>query len=215
MKNNYATFRPKTFRDLSAETREQELGHFQEVLRKGDPITHVLLSDWASTSDSRSALLAGGVWGGIRWPKGLGKPKTLNITGGFNVVHEFWKIAGVDTGGGNTPDTASWKIQPAPSLWDASTDSDYRVAFFFFAGGGGINGNRLTISLAHVSWEISLLLSPGTIRLDPYGLVEFGSLGERIVLADFEVKHLPYSRGRFIQPLGPAIDSDLYKQPST
>lgn len=215
MDSSYESYKPRSFRDLGAETRVQELRHFQEVLRKGDPITHVLLSEWASNSDSRSALLAGGVWGGIRWPKGLGKPKTPSITDGFTVVHEFWKIDAVDTGGGNTPDTATWKTQPAPSVWDASTESEYRVAFFFFAGGGGINPNRLTVSLAHVSWNISLLLSPGTIRLDPYGLVEFGSLGERIVLADFEVKHQPYSRGRFIQPLGPAIDSDLYKQPST
>ncbi len=56
-------------------TGHEELRHFQEVLRKGDPITHVLLSEWASNSDSRGALLAGGVWGGIRWPNGLVSPK--------------------------------------------------------------------------------------------------------------------------------------------
>ena len=105
------------------------------------------------------------------------------------MVHEFWKIDAVDTGGGNNIDRGSWKVQPAPSVWDASTDSEYRVGFFFFAGGGGINPNRLTVSLAHVSWDISLLVSPGTLRLDPYGIAPFGSLGERIVFADFEVIH--------------------------
>ena len=215
MKSNYDNFRPRSFRDLDAETRVQELRHFQEVLRKADPITHVLLSEWVSSSDSRSALLAGGVWGGIRWPKGLGKPKTPSITGGFSVVHEFWKIDAVDTGGGHYIDKGRWKTQPAPSVWDASPDSEYRVAFFFFAGLGGINPNRLTVSLAHVSWDISLLLSPGTLRLDPYGFGSFGSLGERIVFPDFEVKHEPYRRDRSIQPLGPAVDSDLFKQSST
>ena len=215
MDRSYESYKLRSFRDLGAEARVQELRHFQEVLRKGDSITHVLLSEWASNSDSRGALLAGGVWGGIHSPKGLGKPKTPSITGGFSIVHEFWKIDAVDTGGGNNVDRGSWKVQPAPSVWDASTDSDYRVGFFFFAGGGGINPNRLTVSLAHVSWDVSLLVSPGTLRLDPYGIASFGSLGERIVFPDFEVIHQPYTRGRSIQPLGPVLDSDLYKQPST
>ena len=57
-------------------------------------------------------------------------------------------------------------------------------------------------------------ISPGILQLDPYAIGPFGSLGERIVFPDFEVKHEPYRRG-FIQPLGPAVDSDLYKQPIT
>ena len=64
MDSNYESFKPRSYRDLGAEARVQELRHFQEVLRKGRPITHVLLSEWASNSDSRSALLTGGVSGG-------------------------------------------------------------------------------------------------------------------------------------------------------
>ena len=165
-------------------------------------------------SDDRVAMLAGGVWGGIRWPKSLGKPRTPSITGGFSVLHEYKKIEGVDEGGGHIKDVSKWKVQPAPSVWDASTDSEHRVAFFFFAGGGGINPNRLTVRLASVSWEISVLVSPGYLRLDPYGFGEFGNLGERVVFPDFEVTHVPYRRDRSIQPLGPAKDAELYKQPS-
>ena len=110
-----------------------------------------------STSDSRHALLAGSVWGGIRWPKGLGKPKTPSLTGGFSIVHEFWEHDFAATKGGSNIDRGTWETQPAPSVWMPGPEFEYRVGFFFFAGGGGINPNRLTVSLAHVSWDISLL----------------------------------------------------------
>ena len=215
MENNYENSRPKTFRDLGAEARVQELRSLQDVLKQPDPITHFLLSDWVSASDNRTALLAGSVWGGIHWPKALGKPKTPSITGGFSIVHEFKRIEFVDQGGGHYKDISKFEIQPPPSVWDASSGSEHRVAFFFFAGGGGINPNRLTVTLASVSWELSLLVGSGYLRLDPYGFSDFGNLGERIVMPDYEVKHEPYSRSRSIQPLGPVKDSELCKQPNT
>jgi hypothetical protein len=213
MASDYEHSKPKTFRDLSAETRVQELRHFQDVLRRPDPITHTLLRDWVSGSENRTALIEGTVWGGIRWPKTLGKPKTPSITGGFTIVHEYKKITANDGGGGNNIDTSKWKIQPAPSVWDASSQTHYRVAFFFYAGGGGINPNRMTVRLASVAWELSPLVTPGYLRLDPYGFDDFGNLGERVVFPDYEVKHQPYSRGRSIVPLGPVRDSELFKQP--
>jgi hypothetical protein len=215
MDNNYENSKPKSFRDLGAEARVQELHSLQEVLRRPNPITLPLLSDWVSASDNRRALLAGGVWGGIRWPKALGKPKTPSITAGFSIVHEFKMVDLVDQGGGNYKDLGHFKIQPAPSVWDASSVTEYRVGFFFFAGGGGINPNRLTVKLASVSWEIGLLVGPGYLRLDPYGFSDFGNLGERIVFPDYEVNHQPYTLGRSIQPLGPAKNAELYKQPNT
>jgi hypothetical protein len=215
MEINCENSKPKTFRDLGAEARVEELHSLQHVLERPDPITHAQLSDWVSASDNRRALLAGSVWGGIHWPKSLGKPKTASITGGFSIVHEFKRIEYIDQGEGHIIDISKFKLQPAPSVWDASSGSEYRVAFFFFAGGGGINPNRLTVTFASVSWELSLLVGPGYLRLDPYGYSDFGNLGERVVFPDYEVKHQPYSRGRSIQTLGSARDSELFKQPNT
>lgn len=215
METNYENSRPRTFRDLNAEARVEELRHLQDVLKRPDPIVHPLLSDWVSASDNRRALLAGSVWGGIRWPKALGRPKTPSITDGFNIVHEFKKINFIDQGGGHYKDISRFVRQPAPSVWDASSGSEYRVAFFFFAGGGGINPNRLTVTLANVSWELSLLVGPGYLRLNPYGYSDFGNLGERIVFPDYEVKHQAYSHLKSVQPLGPLKDSELCKQSNT
>jgi len=202
-----------TYRSLSADDRRQTLRHLQDLLIKPDPITHSLLSDWASQSDSRAAVLVGGVWGGVHWPKGLGRPKTASITGAIEVVHEYRKVQLVDLGGGHVKDIGPWIVQRRPSLWDASTETHFRVGFFFFAGGGGINPNRLTVSLAHVSWQLTPFMSPGTLSLDPHGYGDFGNLGERVVMPDFEIRHHPYSLTRSIRPLGPIKDAGLYRQP--
>ena len=211
METIHEASRQTSFRDLSGEARAQEFLHLKDMVGRPDPITHLTLSDFISASDNRRALLAGSVWGGIRWPKSLGRPKTPSITAGFNIVHEFKRIELVDGGAGGISDIGEFWTQPAPSVWDASSASEYRVAFFFFAG-GGINPNRLIVSLANVHWDINPHIRSGYLRLDPYGYSDFGNLGERVVLPDFEVRHQPYSRGRSIQPLGPAKDSDLYKQ---
>jgi hypothetical protein len=213
MANNYETTSVKGIRELTGEARAQELLHLKDMVARPDPITLVTLSDFISASDNRKALLAGSVWGGIRWPKSLGRPKTPSITAGFNIVHEFKVIDYEDLGGGSYQDTSTFRTQPAPSFWDASSASEYRVAFFFFAGGGGINPNRLIVSLASVHWDINPHIRAGRLRLDPYGYSDFGNLGERVVFPDFVVQHVPYISGRSIQPLGPAKDSELYKQP--
>jgi hypothetical protein len=92
-------------------------------------------------------------------------------------------------------------------VWDASSGSDHRVAFLFWAGDlKKINENRLTVRLASVTWEFGTLVGPGTLRLSPYGYDGFGTFGERIVFPDFEVVHQPYRADQSIHPLGPLKD---------
>ena len=215
MDSNCFVTRASTFRSLSADDRRQALRQLQDMLIKPDPITHSLLSDWVSQSagGAAAAVLAGGVWGGVRWPKGLGRPKTASITGAVDLVHQYRRIKLVDEGGGRYKDVGQWKVQPRPSVWDASTESHFRIGFFFFAGPGGINPNHLTVSLAHVSWQLTPFMGPGTLSLDPYGYGDFGNLGERVVIPDFEIRHHPYSLVRSIRPLGPVRDTALYRQP--
>jgi len=202
----------RTFRSLSADERRQALRRLEDLI-KADPITHRSLSVFALQSDGHAAVLAGGVWGGVRWPKALGRPKTTSITGAIDIIHEYRRVDLIDEGGGRVKDIGLWKVQPPPSLWDASTDSHFRIGFFFFAGGGGIHPNRLTVTLAHVSWQLSLLVGHGTLSLDPHGYAPFGNLGERVVLPDFEIRLQPYSVDRSIRPLGPLKDAEAFRQP--
>ena len=86
-------------------------------------------------------------------------------------------------------------LQPAPSVWDATKDAgEYRVGFFFFAGGGGINPNRLTVKLAPVPWEKVGQIVPGYRQLNPLGYSDFVSLGKWLVI--------PISRSRTCLILG-------------
>jgi hypothetical protein len=197
---------PRTFRNLGTEARRQVLQSLQMELRKPDPITPERLVEWVKVSDDRGALLTGSVWGGIRWPKVVGKPKTPNITGGFSIVHELKDIKYVDLGSGDYQDVGTWAVRPAPSVWDATIDDDhYRVAFLFFAG-LGIFPNRLTVTLTNISWDFGIFTGPGYLRLDPIRYSDFTDQGERIVIPDFEVQHVPYSYVKYIHSLGPGRD---------
>ena len=199
--------RPRRYRDLDMETRARELTSLQTELNKPSPITHLRLSEWAFESDDRIALLRGGVWGGIHWPKAMGKPLTPSITGGFIIVHEFKEVKFSDLGGGSYRDDGRYVVQPAPSVWDATKDADvYRVGFFFFAGLGGINPNKLTVTLAPVAWENTVHIRAGYRQLDPMlGYRPFGSLGEFIVIPDFEVRQVPYHLGSYVKALQPSL----------
>ena len=187
------------------EARVRELASLQIELNKPHAITQRALSEWALESDERSALLWGGVWGGIHWPKGLGRPLTPSITGGFTIVHEWFEHKFVDAGGGSIVDTGKYLVQPAPSVWDATTADEYRVGFFFFAGLGGVNPNKLTVKLAPVPWEKVGHIRAGYRQLDPQlGYAPFGSLGKPRVIPDYLVRHVPYPRGTYVQPLEPS-----------
>ena len=194
---------PRTYRDLNRESRVRELASLQDELHRPEPITHLRLTDWASASTDRRALLKGAVWGGIHWPKGMGKPLAPSITAGFTVTHEFKRLDFVDVGGSDYRDRSTYVLQAAPSVWDATKDpSEYRVGFFFFAGGGGVNPNRLTVKLAPVAWEKVGQIVPGYRQLSPLRYSDFGNLGKWLVIPDFEVTHVPYPRSRYIQSMG-------------
>jgi hypothetical protein len=188
------------------ETRVRELASLQTELNKHKAITQRALSEWALESDDRSVLLWGGVWGGIRWSKGLGRPLTPSIMDGFTIVHEWFKHKFVDAGGGGLVETGKFLVQPPPSVWDATTADEYRVGFFFFAGLGGLNPNKLTVKLAPVPWEKvrQMHVRAGYRQLDPQlGYAPFGSLGKPRVIPDYVVRHVPYRSGTYMQPLEP------------
>ena len=199
--------RPRSYRDLDVQTRAKELASLQTELNKPSPLTHLQLSEWASVSEDRIALLRGGVWGGIHWQKAMGKPLTSSITDGFIIVHEFKELKFSDLGGGSYRDDSRYVVQPTPSVWDATKDANiYRVGFFFFAGGGGINPNKLTVTLAPVAWGKGVQIRAGYRQLDPIGYSPFGNLGELVVIPDFEVRHVPYHLGSYVKALQPSLN---------
>jgi hypothetical protein len=212
MGNAYATSRPRTYRDLGAEARDLELKSLGDRMLKPDPITPHALSEWVSGSDDRTALLEGTAWGAIRWPKALGRPKSASITEAFVVGHQVRTGTLLSLpGGSNTPSYGDWSDAQAPSVWDASLESEYRVAFMFHAkvndkNALGLKTNKLTFTFSSVRWQRGPLAAPGTFRIDPFAWSDFASSGERKVFPDFEVVSVPYRIDRFIQPLGPSRD---------
>jgi len=203
-----ATERPRVFRDLDPEARARELASLQAEIFRPDPITVQRLNEWVSLSDDRQALLRGGVWCDIRWSKTLGRPQAPSITAGFTVTHEFERIEFSDLGGGSYRDDSHYVLQPTPSLWDAtnSKSDEYRVGIFFFAGGGGINPNRLSVTLAPVPWTVAEHVRSGYRELDPRAYRPFGNLGDPVVIPDYVVRHVPYHFGAYVQALEPSID---------
>jgi hypothetical protein len=194
----------RTYRNLGTQARRQVMQSLQTELLHAAPITPERLADWVKVSDDRGAFLTGSVWGGIRWPKAIGRPRTPGITGGFDIVHQLKDVKYVDGGSGDYSDIGAWAVRPAPSVWDATIDDGhYRVAFQFFAG-LGIFPNRLTVTLTDVAWDIGIFAGPGYLRLDPVRYSDFLDQGKPIVIPDFEVQHVPYSYVRYIHSLGPA-----------
>jgi hypothetical protein len=200
--------KPSTFRDLPGNIRRSELVHLQEVIRGRVTITSELLSDWVSSSDNRRALLDATVWGVIRWPKTLGLPQTPRLADGFSVVHQSKKDVTADDGTGTYPDGGKSMFLPqaAPSVWDSSSESEYRVSFFFFAPADHFTMHRLIVQLASVPWNIGTPGTRGTLRLSPFGIPDFWSLDRPFVIPPFEVKLDLYRRTFSIWPLGPSAD---------
>lgn len=196
--------RVRTLLDLGTQEKAQALASLNEFVARPSPATHASLSHWVGEIDDRAALLAGSVWCGIRWAKALGRPKTPTLGAGFAVTHESKPIQYESLPGSIYEETGKWRFEDDVSLWDASTETEHRVAILMYARLGALSLNRLTVKLADsVNWDISLATGAGYLRLDPYGYAPFQSLaGERIVLPDFELKLSAYSRGG-IEPIGP------------
>ena len=209
MANIEAKLRQRTYRDLTGEQRVRELASLRDQILKPDPITPHALTEWASGSADRRALLAGAVWGGIRWSRSLGRPRATSITDGFTITHQTRTPTLVDQGATNASIDEEWFDAPAPSVWDATgKEGGYRVGFFLYARHSvkslGFRNNRLMVTFAAVPWDREPLATRGHLRLDPIGRIEFANLGEPRVIPDFEVVLDPYQLERFIQPLGPA-----------
>jgi hypothetical protein len=181
------------FVDLDADVRTRELMSLQHELKT--PLTQERLAAWVGQSIQRRALVAGTVWGTIRWEKSLGRPIGAYLADGFTVAHRYYFWTLVVDQGGLVKQVGKWEQLPPPSLYDLPDAGDeYRVGItsphvqqFFW--------NCIEVRLApHVHWEISAsvdLRTAGYKRVEPteqcFSRLEKGS---HTVLPDFKVLHV-------------------------
>lgn len=193
---------PKTFHDLDPRVRARELASLQDELnRRPDPITKKRLDRWVGAAIDRKSLMTGAVFGGIRWPKSIGRPSTPAIFGGFEIKHEYEAIKAVAGPGGGLHDASTWVDQPDPSLRDDSKEDYHRIAFMFFAVYFWPN-HLITRLLPEVHWARPAGLPVGYRRLNPLGFLPFTNLGEWTVLPDLVVEHHPWLERRGIRAFG-------------
>jgi hypothetical protein len=160
--------RPRAFRDLDPKVRARELASLQEELRRPDPITKKRLDRWIGAAVDRKSLMTGAVFGGIRWPKAIGKPSTPTLFGGFEIKHDYLAKKYEVTPGGAIHEVSTWEGQPDPSRRDDSKEDYHRIAFMFFAV--YFWPNRLTTRLLpEIHWDRPAGLPAGSRRLNPLG----------------------------------------------
>ena len=179
-----------TFRDLDVETRARELGSFRDEVYANGSLTRKALQKWIGGAIARQRLLAGVVFGHIRWPKSLGRPLTPNLGDAFEFLHRRLNLNGVDTASG--PEKRGvFQTMPAPFVHDASTADEYRVAFQFF----GELFNHFDYRMREGPWERPAGLRPGYRFLDPDRIVPFTCDGtQTIFLDDIQVRYVPLIR---------------------
>ncbi|OAI41800.1 hypothetical protein AYO41_05225 [Verrucomicrobia bacterium SCGC AG-212-E04] len=179
-----------TFRDLDLETRARELASFRDEVYENGPLTQKAVQKWIGGAIARQRLLAGVVFGHIRWPKSLGRPLTPSLGDAFEFVHKRKNLNGADSASG-TVNTSVLQTMPAPFVHDASTVDEYRVAFQFF----GELFNHFNYRMREGPWERPAGLRPGYRFLDPYEIVPFTSDGtQTIFLEDIQVRYVPLIR---------------------
>jgi hypothetical protein len=179
-----------TFRDLDLETRARELASFRDEVYKNGPLTQKAVQKWIGGAIARQRLLAGVVFGHIRWPRSLGRPLTPKLGDAFEFLHQRRNLKGVDSASG-VIDKSTFQTMPAPFVHDASTADEYRVAFQFFAE----LFNHFSYRMREGPWERPAGLRPGYRFLDPYEIVPFTSDGtQTIFLDDIQVRYVPLIR---------------------
>lgn len=201
MKPAKTGIRPPAFSDLDPRVRARELASLQDELKNPAPLTKERLDHWVGAAVDRKSVLTGAVFGGIRWPKAIGRPSTPTIFGGFEIKHDYEAIKAVVGPGGVLRDASTWEDQPDPFVRDDSQGDYHRIAFMFFAV--YFWPNRLTTRLLpEIHWVRPPGLPTGYRRLNPLGFLPFTNLGERVVLPDLVVEHHPWSEHRGIRGFG-------------
>lgn len=179
------------FRELDLETRARELASFRDEVYANGSLTQKAVQKWIGGAIARQRLLAGVVFGHIRWPKSLGRPLTPHLGDGFEFLHQRRNLNGVVDSSGNTHDSSKLETMPAPFVHDASTAEEYRVAFQFFAD----FFNHFSYRMREGPWERPAGLRPGYRFLDPYQIVPFTSdRSQTIILPDIQVRYIPLIR---------------------
>lgn len=179
-----------TFRDLDPESRARELASFRDEVQQMGSLTQKAVQKWIGGAIARQRLLAGVVFGHIRWPKSLGRPLTPNLGDGFEFLHQRLNLNGA-VGPSGPMDTSTLQTMPVPFVHDASTADEYRVAFQFFAD----FFNHFSYRMREGPWERPAGLRPGYRFLDPYQIVPFTNDGtQTIFLPDIQVRYVPLIR---------------------
>jgi hypothetical protein len=178
-----------SFRELDPETRAREFGNFRDEVLKG-PITAKGVEKWIGNAIDRQRLLAGVVFGVIRWPKSLGRPLTPNLADAFGLEHVRENLNGVVSSQGGSK-ASVFETMPAPFTYDASTADEYRVAFHFIAD----RFNTFSHWLREGPWERPTGLRPGYRFLQPDIIVPFINDGTHPhVIEDIHVRYIPLIR---------------------
>src|SRR5438067_9915462 len=120
------------FRDLDPAVLSRELASFRDEVYKKGPVTTKALEKWTRGAIDRQRLLAGVVFGVIRWPKSEGRPLTPNLADGFDFLHQRQNLNGAFGPSGGF-DTSTIETMPAPFVYDASAVDESRVGYHFFA----------------------------------------------------------------------------------
>src|SRR2546423_1148900 len=179
------------FRDLDPTVLARELASFRDEVYKKGPVTTQVVEKWTRGSIDRQRLLAGGGFGGIRWPETEGRPPPPNLAGGFDFLHQRQNLNGAFGPSGGF-DTSTVETMPTPFVYDASTVDEYRVAYHFFADFFNIFSYRMRPG---VPWERPAGLRPGYRFLDPYEIIPFTSdRSQTIVQPDIVVRYVPLIR---------------------
>lgn len=110
-----------------------QLASFQDLLDQ--PMTEPRFKRWATEISGRDVLLvsetlAGTLWGTIRWPKSLGRPRGATFAGAFELEHIHWQRVLDMSPDGTARFVDLVAPHPAPSKWDGPhDDTHYRVSF--------------------------------------------------------------------------------------
>jgi hypothetical protein len=154
------------FADLDPEVRTRELSSLQEVLTR--PLTRRRLSAWIGQSRLRRLLLAGSMWGTIRWKKSLGRPLAPSLAAGFAVEHRYFKWHFVVTEAG-PKQVGTWLDLPAPALYDLPDSGDEHRVGIMSLHAERFFSNHVTVRLAPGGhWDHPFLaLMAGYKRIEP------------------------------------------------
>jgi hypothetical protein len=183
--------------DIDPALAQAQLASFQHLLDQ--PMTEPRFHRWTTELGRDDVLLVsqtlgGTLWGTIRWPKSLGRPRGATLAGAFVVEHVHWdRVLDV------TPDGTARFIDilaphPRPSTWDGPhDDTHYRVSF---TAPTPQRPTRIRVKFAgDVEWERSTgiqVFTPRAYRDIAPAERHFVKEDKMVVLEPFDIVLRPY-----------------------